>query len=110
MKNNNIKNNNFSKNIGFFQNNGIINNELDEVKYKKNDFFEKLNSYQNQERQRLFSLKRKYDQGLITEEEISEDDIDSIIELYEEETRRINENTKIRKIRIRKMLDELKSI
>ena len=51
----------------------------------------------------------KLENGEITEDDILEEDMDALIALYQEETKRIEEDTLVRKNRIRKMLTELKT-
>ena len=50
----------------------------------------------------------QYDNGEIDEEDISDEDIDKIIKMYENETEELNADTERRKIHIAQMLKELK--
>ena len=50
----------------------------------------------------------QYDNGEIDEEDISDDDMDKLIEMYEKETEELNGETENIKIHIAKMLNELK--
>ena len=71
------------------------------------DFKEAIVVKQDKEKQRLLDLKLKYDNDIISIKDISEKDIDLLVELYNEETEELNRDTIYRKDNIRKMLDEL---
>lgn len=62
--------------------------------YKYDSITIKLDS----EVQRLNDLKSKLDNNSISIDEIKIDDIDSLVTLYNEETKRINQNIEIKKI------------
>ena len=51
----------------------------------------------------------QYDNGEIGEEDISEEDMDKLIIMYEQETEELNTDTERRKKHIAQMLKELKS-
>lgn len=51
----------------------------------------------------------QYDNGEIEAEDISDEDIDKIIEMYEKETEELNADTEKRKVHIAHMLKELKT-
>ena len=59
-------------------------------------------------KQRLFALKRKLDDGEIEVEDLSKEDIESLIKLYDLEVKSIKDETNIIKNRIRKELDKLR--
>ena len=59
-------------------------------------------------KQRLFALKRKLDDGEIEVEDLSEKDIGYLIKLYDLEVKSIKDETNIIKKRIRKELDKLR--
>ena len=59
-------------------------------------------------KQRLFALKRKLDDGEIEVEDLSEKDIGYLIKLYDLEVKSIKDETNIIKNRIRKELDKLR--
>lgn len=63
---------------------------------------------ENEEEKRLKNLQLQYDNGEIDEEDISDDDMDKLIEMYEKETEELNRETENIKIHIAKMLNELK--
>ena len=59
-------------------------------------------------KQRLFALKRKLDDGEIEVEDLSEKDIGYLIKLYDLEVKSIKDETNLIKNRIRKELDKLR--
>lgn len=59
-------------------------------------------------KQRLFALKRKLDDGEIEVEDLSKKDIGYLIKLYDLEVKSIKDETNIIKKRIRKELDKLR--
>lgn len=60
------------------------------------------------ENQRLNNIKLQYDNGLITEDDISDEDFEKIIELYNKEIEQINLDTEQTKKRIENKLKLLK--
>lgn len=69
----------------------------------------KLISYKkNEEEKRLKELKLQCDSGKIDEKDILDEDMDKLIEMYENETKELNADTERRKNHIAKMLKELK--
>ena len=54
-------------------------------------------------------MQLQYDNGDIEEDDISEEDIEKICEMYEKETEELNADTEKRKIHIAYMLKELKN-
>lgn len=77
------------------------------IKQKEN-FVENIVIKENEEEKRLKELQLQYDNGEIDEEDISDDDMDEIIEMYEKETEELNRETENIKIHISQMLKELK--
>lgn len=75
----------------------------------KDNFIENIIIKENEEEKRLKSLQLQYDNGEIDEDDISEEDMDKLIEMYEKETEKLNADTEIRKKHIAQMLKELKS-
>ena len=63
---------------------------------------------QDLEKQRIAHLRKKYDNREISSKDISLEDMDKIIELYEQDTAKINEDILRRKENIARMLKELK--
>lgn len=60
------------------------------------------------EKERLLLLREQWENGEIEEDEITEEDIDKIIEIYNAETEKIEQETEQIKQDITKMLKELK--
>lgn len=81
----------------------IITNE------KNNNFLENIQIKEDKEKIRLIQLKQQYENGEIDEEEISDEDVDKICELYKKETDELNADTERRKNHIAQMLKELKN-
>ncbi len=73
-----------------------------------NSFKEKIVIKEDEERKRLLELRAKWENGEIEADDISDEDIDKIVEIYNEETRKIEEETQFIKENISKMLNELK--
>ena len=107
------KENIFTKILNFFKRifkKGISHTEnIIENEKKNNDFFENIYIKQNEEEVRLKRLQLQYDNGEIEEDDISEEDMDKLIEMYEKETDELNKDTENIKIHISKMLNELKN-
>ena len=75
---------------------------------KSVEFKENIILKENPEQQRILKLKRKYDNGEIFEDEISIEDMDSLINMYKEETKALNDDTEKRKRNIQMMLQEMR--
>lgn len=103
---------NFFKNL-FFRNKKMVIKDIDEKiicdNSKKEYFIEKIAIKENEEEKRLKILQLQYDNGEIDEKNISEEDMDKLIEMYENETEKLNADTEMRKKHIAQMLKELKS-
>lgn len=97
----------------FFRGKQIVIKGIDEKtiydKKLKDNFMESLLMKENEEEKRLKSIQVQYDNGEIDEDDISEEDMDKLIEMYEKETEKLNADTEIRKNHIAQMLKELKS-
>ena len=74
----------------------------------KENFIKKVQFIEDSEEKRLKNLKAQYDNEEIDEENIADEDIDKLIEMYEKETKELNEDTERRKKHIAKMLKEIK--
>ena len=74
----------------------------------KDSFIENIVIKENEEEKRLKALQLQYDNGEIDEEDISDEDMDKLISLYEKETEELNADTAKRKNHIAQMLKELK--
>lgn len=83
-------------------------NSIKQVEEEKENFKEQIISEDSLAKQRILALKMKYDNNEISEQDISEEDMDELIKLYNEETERLNKDTEIRKQHIAQMLKELK--
>ena len=75
---------------------------------QKENFVENIVIKENEEEKRLKELQLQYDNGEIDEDDISDEDIDKLIEMYEKETEELNDETEKIKIHISQMLKELK--
>ena len=75
---------------------------------QKENFVVNIVIKENEEEKRLKILQLQYDNGEIDEEDISDEDMDKIIEMYEKETEKLNNETEKIKIHISQMLKELK--
>ena len=73
-----------------------------------NDFLKNIQIKEDSEEIRIKKLQQQYDNGEIDEDDLSEEDVNKIIKLYEEETEKLNQDTLRRKIHIQNMLKELK--
>lgn len=74
----------------------------------KEDFIANILIKEDEEEKRLKILQLQYDNGEIDEEDISDEDMDKLIEMYEKETEELNKETEYIKIHISQMLKELK--
>ncbi|MDO5555960.1 MAG: hypothetical protein Q4G09_04845 [Clostridia bacterium] len=121
MKSNKLvkyKNNVFIKIFNFFKrffskrsitvSKNIIEEPITDVKNKAN-FLENIQIEENEEEKRLKLLQVQYDNGEIDEDDLSEEEIEKLVVLYEKETEELNADTERRKIHIGQMLKELKS-
>lgn len=81
----------------------------EKLQNNQNSFLESIKIEQDKEKLRLMEIKRRYDCGEISEDEISDADIKKIIELYDEEIQDIKSDTRNIKYKIKKELEELKS-
>lgn len=81
----------------------------EKLQNNQNSFLESIKIEQNKEKLRLMEIKRRYECGEISENEISDEDIKKIIELYDEEIQDIKSDTRNIKYKIKKELEELKS-
>ena len=120
MKNNKLisyKENIFTKISNFFKKlffrkkkyiTEYINETLIYNKHCKENFIDNILIKEDEEQKRLKTLQLQYDNGEIDEDDISEEDIDKLIEMYEKETEELNVDTENIKIHISHMLKELK--
>lgn len=119
MRNNNLieyKENIFIRIINFFKRiiskkHIVESNDEEQINSKpnKDSFIENIIIKENEEEKILKVLQMQYDKGEIDEEDISDEDIDKLIEMYDKQTEELNADTERRKNHIAKMLKELKS-
>lgn len=115
MKNNKLiiyKNNIFIKIADFFKKlfsrkkilqskNENISNDI------RDSFIESIQIKKDKEKLRLCKLKQQYDNGEIDEDDIPDEDVEKLVELYEEETDKLKADTEKIKNHIRQMLKQL---
>ena len=103
---------NFLKKI-FFRKEEYITERIEDKSFYNNqckeNFIENILIKENEEEKRLNNLQLQYENGEIDEEEISEEDMDKLIEMYEKETEELNKETESIKTHISQMLKELKN-
>ena len=103
---------NFFKKL-FFRKNKDISKSIDETliynKQCKENFIDNILIKEDEEEKRLKTIQLQYDNGEIDEEDILDEDMDKLIEMYEKETEELNADTERRKNHIAQMLKELKS-
>ena len=88
----------------------VVQNENIIVNNDKNDsFIKNIQIKENKEELRLLQLKQQYENGEIDEEDMSDEDVDKLCQLYEKETDELNADTERRKNHIAQMLKELKN-
>ena len=113
MKNNKLivyKKNIFRKISEFFKKifskKEVLSKEVIITNEKNNNFLENIQIKEDKEELRLL---QQYENGEIDEEEISDEDVDKLCELYKKETDKLNADTERRKNHIVQMLKELKN-
>lgn len=88
------------------------NKSIDELPIYNNqcrdNFIDNILIKEDGEEKRLKILQLQYDNGEIDEDDISDEDMDKLIEMYEDETEKLNADTERRKIHIAQMLKKLK--
>ncbi len=87
----------------------VLSKEVIITNEKNNNFLENIQIKEDKEELRLLQLKQQYENGEIDEEEISDEDVDKLCELYKKETDELNADTERRKNHIAQMLKELKN-
>ena len=87
----------------------VLSKEVIITNEKNNNFLENIQIKEDKEELRLLQLKQQYENGKIDEEEISDEDVDKLCELYKKETDKLNADTERRKNYIAQMLKELKN-
>lgn len=123
MKNNKLieyKNNIWNKISRFFkrifskrkQQEQCIDSNLPKNSYlnREDDFLNRIQIKKSEDEIKIRKLQALYDNGEIDEDELSEDEIEKLIDLYESETEKLNADTERRKVHIQNMLNELKKL
>lgn len=85
------------------------NNNLEELHNHQDAFLQSIKIKQDKEKLRLMELRKKYESGELCEDDISNEDIEKIIELYDEEIQSAIRDTKKIKSQIKSDLDKLKN-
>lgn len=75
----------------------------------KIDFLKNIQIKENEEEIKLKKLQLLYDNGEIDEDDLSEEEIEKLVVLYDRETEELNADTERRKIHIQNMLKEMKN-
>lgn len=92
----------FLKNL-FHKKEITVSNELIkekvEIEDKKTTFIESLKNIENEETL-ILKLQKQYDNGEIKEEDLTEEQFDSLYDLYEKQIAQLRKNNEIRKQRI----------
>ena len=71
---------------------------------KANIFLDTQLSDDIREKNRILQLKLLYDKGQLDVDELSDEEVDKIVALYEEETAALNKDTKMRLERIERVI------
>lgn len=87
--------------------NAILSNNTNN--YKENDFIRNLQCIDYRKKDRILELQNKYKAGIIKEEDMTQEEMESLIELYQKQNKRLKERLEEKKIRIIKKLIELKN-
>lgn len=78
-------------------------NIVNEIK-RNDNFLEKIIVNESTEEKRLKQLKKLYDDGELKEKDITNEDIDKLIEMYDKEIEELRENTEKRKNNIKQII------
>lgn len=78
-------------------------NIVNEIKHN-NNFLEKIIINESTEEKRLRQLKKLYDVGDVKERDITNEDIDKLIEMYDKEIEELREDTEKRKNNIKQII------
>ncbi len=78
-------------------------NIVNEIKHN-NNFLEKIIINESTEEKRLRQLKKLYDDGDVKEKDITNEDIDKLIEMYDKEIEELREDTEKRKNNIKQII------
>lgn len=111
-KSNNIigKIKNFLKNMFYkFKNPKDNNSNKEKIVYENNNFKEKIVIKQDEERLRILKIQEDYKNGMIEEDDISKEDYQKLLNLYDEQNTKIKEEIEKDRIEIKRMLESLKN-
>ncbi len=75
----------------------------------QNDFKESLQVKPNAEEIKIINLQKEYKAGKIKEEDMTDEEHKKLIELYEMQNKELEEEIKLRKVRIKNKLDDMKA-
>ena len=75
---------------------------------QREEFISRISIKEDDEENRIKRLKLEYENGEISEEDMLEEDMEKLIEIYNNETEKLNEDTERRKMHISEMLKKLK--
>ena len=89
-----------------FKNNNFTEQEV--ITHNKNNFKEQLVIKEDKEKLRLLKIQKDYESGIIEEEEISQEDYQKLLDLYDEQNEKISEEIERDRIEIKNMLQKLK--
>ena len=79
-----------------------------EISYTNNNFKEQIVIKEDEEKLRLLKLQKDYENELIEEEDISPEDYQKLLDLYDEQNKKISEEIERDRIEIKNMLQKLK--
>lgn len=97
----------FSRKKTSISQNSIKESSLDSK--SKTDFLNNIQIQKNEEEVKLKKLQLLYDNGEIDEYNLSEEEMEKLVMLYEKETKELNADTERRKMHIQNMLKEMKN-
>lgn len=76
--------------------------------FEKNSFRENLEVKQDEEKLKILKLQKEYKEGNISEEDMSDDEYQKLIDLYVKQNAELKEKIEAKKQIIRKKIDDLK--
>lgn len=79
-----------------------------ETSYTNNNFKEQIVIKEDEEKLRLLKLQKDYENELIEEKDISPEDYQKLLDLYDEQNKKISEEIERDRIEIKNMLQQLK--
>lgn len=87
------------------------------VKYQENEKYNQNNDFRkeieikpDEEKLRILKLQEDYEKGLIEEIDISKEDYEKLLILYDEQNKKIEEEIEKERIETKKMLQQLKRV